>query len=513
MDGSEEKRRQLKGAGERFEPREDSFADAGEQIRPRRVPAPSQEPEPTDHSTTFPESDNNRHASRNNQEAVTPVQYPEDTVYAGPAISREPASQGQADLNLRRRPVSQNRPMQAGTPISNDGTIHADRFDPTTGTTQRTRPIRTKRSSQDWEDTFIKDKKLSVNARRIIDKVIFILVLLAFLAVLFLLMFDVGGEDPARALQEFFSKGNPIQILKDAADRSRDPGVYMSDTQQSQTQMNLSLQPALPAAPVFPLPIESRSYVVWDVTDETLLYEAAAEEIRDPASLSKVMTALLVFRSGTSLDTTITLADADFTGLHEMDASMAGFKPGETLTIRDLLYGMLLPSGAEASIALARHMAGSEAEFVVLMNEAAQDLGMSKTVFYNSTGLTIDGHNNTTTARDLLALFRATIEYPEFVEIAGTHMRSLPANTFHPEGLDLISTFTWRFNSDPDYRSNILAGKSGYNGRELTLGTLATVGGKNYLVITLAASTENGQPGDAIHDHVVIHNHILSLEQ
>lgn len=401
---------------------------------------------------------------------------------------------------------------RAGSPMQNQRTI------PTSEVSQGTEPIQTKRSahvassqttrrSQDWEDSFEKDRTLTTRRRRLLDKVIFIIILVSFLGVLFMLIYESIGEDPEVALRNFFEGKNPFRIIKNVTELGSDPS---SQAVGDDSFVNLNLLPEIPAAPVFPLAIESRSYVVWDVEDEKLLYEAASEDSRDPASMTKVMTALLVLRSETSLDTTVTLTDEDFAGLYEINASVAGFKPGETVTIRDLLYGAMLPSGSEAAIALARFIAGSEAEFVVLMNQAAQELGMVKTTFHNSTGLMIDGQSNVTTARDLLALYREAIQYQDFIEIAGTHMRSIAPNPEHPEGLDLISTFTWKFNSDPEHRSNILAGKSGHNGLEQCLGTLATVGGKNYIVITLAAPTPDGHSATAVHDHVVIHNHILS---
>lgn len=511
MRESEEKQRRKDDSGETSAERGKNAVDLAGGPRPSRVPAPKREAD----SVWVPPS------------SYEPT--PFDLPATGKSKQQQPqsgvhAAESQYDLRPETGRLQVKRPGQTDTqsqayrqPQSNraaqvDIQPQAYSQPQTNRPPQSARSIPKPRTSQDWEDSFERDRSLIAKRRRLLDKLIFAVVLVAFIAVLFMLIYDSVGDDPKLAVRQFLEGRNPLQINRQVTDDELNPPSDTGSVQSDGSGLDINLQPDIPAAPLFPLPISSRSYVVWDVVDEKLLYEAAAEEIRDPASLSKVMTALVVLKSDTTLDTAVTLTEEDFAGLYEMDASMAGFVPGETLTVRDLLYGVMLPSGAEASIGLARHIAGSEAEFVVLMNQLAQELGMTKTVFYNSTGLTIDGQSNTTTARDLLSLFREAINYPDFIEIAGTHMRSIAPKTEHPDGLNLISSFTWKFNSDPEHRSNILAGKSGYNGHELSLGTLATVGGKNYIVITLAAPVEDGQSVSSVHDHVVIHNHILSLQ-
>lgn len=88
-----------------------------------------------------------------------------------------------------------------------------------------------------------------------------------------------------------------------------------------------------------------------------------------------------------------------FDELYAQNASMAGFLPGENAKIIDILYGNILPSGGECSIALAEYVAGSEQAFVELMNEKAKDLGMNNTHFMNATGLHNESHY--TTVKDI----------------------------------------------------------------------------------------------------------------
>jgi D-alanyl-D-alanine carboxypeptidase (penicillin-binding protein 5/6) len=98
--------------------------------------------------------------------------------------------------------------------------------------------------------------------------------------------------------------------------------------------------------------------------------------------------------------------------------SRMGLVAGETLTVRDLLYGLLLPSGNDAAVALAEHVAGSEAAFVRLMNEAAAELGLRGTRFTNAHGN--DEPGETTSAADLVLMVRAVLAYPLLAQIVAT---------------------------------------------------------------------------------------------
>ena len=123
--------------------------------------------------------------------------------------------------------------------------------------------------------------------------------------------------------------------------------------------------------------------------------EMNAKERIYPASLTKMMTAIVAIENLDSLNQEITLTNEMFAGLYEQDATQAGFQPGETVTALDLLYGVLLPSGAECCIALADTVAGSEADFVAMMNKKAEKIGMENTHFCDSTGLHNPEHYST----------------------------------------------------------------------------------------------------------------------
>ena len=118
-----------------------------------------------------------------------------------------------------------------------------------------------------------------------------------------------------------------------------------------------------------------------DRSNGEIIAGQAMQEKAPPASLTKIMTVLLAAESLPDLDAPVTLEDGIFPPLWQANASLAGFAAGETVPVRDLLYGALLPSGAECSVTLACCAAGDEQTFVQRMNQRAAALGMQDTHF------------------------------------------------------------------------------------------------------------------------------------
>ena len=123
--------------------------------------------------------------------------------------------------------------------------------------------------------------------------------------------------------------------------------------------------------------------VVGDINGETPMY---------PASMTKIMTTIVAIENLSDLNQEITVTNDMIANLYAQDATQAGFQPGETVQAIDLLYGVMLPSGADCCIALADTIAGSEEGFVELMNQKAEKLGLENTHFCNTTGLHADDH-------------------------------------------------------------------------------------------------------------------------
>lgn len=158
---------------------------------------------------------------------------------------------------------------------------------------------------------------------------------------------------------------------------------------------------------------EAKAAFVVDRTTGTVLYAYEADTRLYPASLTKLLTALVVLEQGQLTDT-ITMTSSALASM-EYNASVAGLAVGESYTTEQVLYCMLLPSGNDAAALLAEHYGGSLEGFALLMNEKAQALGCTDSHFVNPHGLHNEEHYST--ARDMATIFLAFLEQEELVTI------------------------------------------------------------------------------------------------
>ena len=245
--------------------------------------------------------------------------------------------------------------------------------------------------------------------------------------------------------------------------------------------------------------LHSRSIILLARHSLQILSEKNAGRPVYPASLTKIMTAVVVTDKLTDLDARIAVPGDFFEFLEQSHASVAGFKPGESISVRDLLYGVLLPSGADASLTLARQTAGSEEAFVDLMNAKALALGMTSTHFMNPTGL----HHplQYTTAADMAKLLDYALNRPVLRQMLTTKYYRTAATPEHPQGLFLKERLFFllreqaRLRNKPELDSGalspttqILGGKTGATSDAgLCLASFATIHGREYILVTTAA--------------------------
>ena len=226
------------------------------------------------------------------------------------------------------------------------------------------------------------------------------------------------------------------------------------------------------------------------LSDQKVLLAKAPEEKIYPASLTKIMTVLVAMEMIDDPDETVELPESIFPDLYASDASMAGFMPGERVPVKDLFYGALLPSGADASLGLAIASAGSEQRFVGLMNEKAEALGMKDTHFANVTGLHDQDHY--TTAKDLSILLENALENKNFREVFTSKSHRTEATECHPGGLTLESTLFSELKTDEIEGGRILGGKTGYTPEAgLCLASLAEKNGEEYILVTAGADGDH----------------------
>ena len=163
-----------------------------------------------------------------------------------------------------------------------------------------------------------------------------------------------------------------------------------------------------------------------------------------PASMTKMMTVLVAIEELEDLDQEILLTDEIFAGLVEEDATQAGFQPGESVSVRDLLYGAMLPSGAECCRALANAARGLQRGICGADEQKAEKLGMENTQFQDTTGLHDPEHYSS--VKDMAILLKAGLRNDVFREIITSPVHSTAATNLHPEGI----TFTARCSKESE---------------------------------------------------------------
>ena len=176
--------------------------------------------------------------------------------------------------------------------------------------------------------------------------------------------------------------------------------------------------------PVGAVGVHAASAVLMDAESGRVLYERDAHHPRLIASTTKLLTALVAAERAADLDEVVTIK-GEWLG---SEGSSIYLKAGEEITLRGLLYGLLLQSGNDAAMSIACQIAGSEADFVALMNQKAAELGMKNSSFANPSGLNDDDHYST--AYDMALLARACLDNETVAEICATQAVTVGTRTF-----------------------------------------------------------------------------------
>ncbi len=233
---------------------------------------------------------------------------------------------------------------------------------------------------------------------------------------------------------------------------------------------------------------------LYDLENNQVLYNKNGDEQIYPASMTKLMTAIIAVEH-LDLDETITITSEMYSPFAGIDASVAGFSIGESPTVRDLLYGLLLPSGADSACVLAYAVAGNIDSFVLLMNDKVNELGLSHTHFTNTTGL--HNPNQYSTCADIAKICATAVQYDAIKEILETKNYTTGPLLYHPEGLAL----TDHISDSLRYGiTGFVGGKTGYTpdaGR--CLASYAVINGMQCILVT-ANATEVSIPQTDAYD-------------
>ena len=201
---------------------------------------------------------------------------------------------------------------------------------------------------------------------------------------------------------------------------------------------------SLNITPVYAVTTNCGSAMLFELNTQTTLYERSANKKMYPASITKIMTAAIALELG-NLDDKITV---DEETPYEIYGSHIALEPDEILTLKDLLYALILPSANDAASVIAKHYSGDIESFVKLMNEKAKEIGATNTNFVNPHGLHDDNHY--TTAEDLAKIVTYAMKNETFREIIKTPRYEIPA-TNKKEPRAIITTNNLLLNTSPSY--------------------------------------------------------------
>ena len=304
---------------------------------------------------------------------------------------------------------------------------------------------------------------------------------------------DLPAEEPAdEPVAE--TPEEPVEVVP-----ADDPAEPEEDTPDTPATASLSTE--TDATQTLDLELYSEHAILIDLETNTVIAEKDPDAKIYPASMTKVMTALVACEQITDWDATFTMTQAIIDPLFLSDATMAGFVNGEEVSMTDLVYGALLPSGAEATEALAQTIAGSTEGFVALMNEKAAELGLTNTHFVNDSGLHDENHY--TTVREMAVILEAAMANERCrAALSAVSYTSAPT-TQNPEGVAMINKFLYRIGQYELGDAVVEGAKTGFTSQAMnccaSFGIAAN--GKPVVCVTAHAWT-----GDfCVEDHVALY--------
>jgi len=253
-------------------------------------------------------------------------------------------------------------------------------------------------------------------------------------------------------------------VLDSAADIT-DTGTYSGDASSEDSagdppppeQIYASVTPS---TVFFTSEIGSSNAIMIDLQSFTVIVEKRSDDRIYPASLTKIMTLLVAVENMQSLTQTATVTKHTVDYCYTEGASVAGFMPNETVTIEDLLYGTVLPSGADATMTLAETISGSEEAFVELMNSKAAELKLVNTHFANTSGLHHPDHYSS--VHDMALILRAAMQNDICFKVLSSNHYVTTATTQHPNGIPLYSIVHSRTSSIKSTEYDVVGGKTGF---------------------------------------------------
>lgn len=304
--------------------------------------------------------------------------------------------------------------------------------------------------------------------------------------------------------------------VEDTADVSTDATISDEDTSQEEMDevtvpaVDHTIYSAATAASTdnfFEADSVNSTYgIVVDLSNDTILAQQNAYTRINPASMTKVLTVLVAAEHISNLDDTFTMTQEINNYIYSNDCSAVNWENDETITIRDLFYGTILPSGADAALGLAYYVAGSQEAFVDLMNEKLDELGLSSTAhFTNCIGLYDENHY--CTMYDMAMIMEAAVHNEWCREVLSAHKYTTSSTPQHPDGIEISNWFLRRI-EDKDTHGEVVCAKTGFvvqsGNCAVSYGT--DTKGNGYIIVTGNAHSS----WRCIYDHVALYQKYLS---
>lgn len=307
-----------------------------------------------------------------------------------------------------------------------------------------------------------------------------------------------------------------VNVTSGLKESSKEKAAYASDIiveTQAETQTEAPTEPPLIYSQMAEnyqdlssdTQIASPYAALLDVNNHKIIAGKLADTKIYPASMTKVMTLIVVSENLDKMPETYTFGFEMLNRLYREEASVAGFLEGETVDVEDLMYGLVLPSGADAAEALAIMTAGSNEEFAKLMNAKCEELGLKYTHFANPTGLYDE--EQYTTPSEMAMIMEYAMKDELRAKVLGTYQYKTKATAQHPEGIQLTSTMYSRIYGNEAPGVLVTGGKTGFtNEAGSCLVSYAVTNKGNAYVFCTGGATYRWAP---VYDEIYVYKNII----
>ncbi|WP_051538051.1 D-alanyl-D-alanine carboxypeptidase family protein [Butyrivibrio proteoclasticus] len=336
------------------------------------------------------------------------------------------------------------------------------------------------------------------------------LLILAFIAVLSLIIFGVYKltHRPNKGVNDNSNESTTEMtvidtIIKDVELPVENP--YLAQSPEAAgffNGYNVSVSTNTPY--IYNEDVFSSYAVLVNIDDGTVVASKDGNLKINPASMTKILTLLVAvehLEGEDALDDKVTMTQEIGDYVFKNDCSAVGFEVGEQVIVKDLLYGTILPSGADAAMLLAEYTAGSQEEFVALMNDKLKELGLSDTAhFTNCVGMYDTDHY--CTLLDMAMILKAAEENELCHEVLSVRKYTTSATIEHPEGINISNLFLRRI-EDYDTNGEVLGAKTGFVNQSgcCSASYMVSSRGGHYICVTCDAMS----PWRCIKDHIAIY--------